>query len=304
MGIYNSNIDFNKYKYFYAVAEQESFSKASEVLHISQPAISHSVKELEEQLGVKLFNRDSKKVTLTENGKKLLTYVDRAFSNIIMAEKSLQESSSELTGNVRVGIYSHISLFMLPKLIKEFNEKYPYSSFDISISSSSELKEKLLNKELDFIIVQYPIFMEHSNYTEEVLCELENCFFASKKYYDTYMNSDKKLEEFTFILPTKGYDDIDSLEKVFKNKNLIIKKNFRVYTMELIKKLVIEDIGIGWGLKKCIEKELNKKILYEIPTELPLPNTTFSICYNKNLLNKTSLEFFNELKLYFNKNFK
>lgn len=304
MGIYNSNIDFNKYKYFYAVAEQESFSKASEVLHISQPAISHSIKELEEQLGVKLFNRDSKKVTLTENGKKLLTYVDKAFSNIIMAEKSLQESNSELTGNVRVGIYSHISLFMLPKLIKKFNEKYSYSSFDISISSSNELKERLLNKELDFIIVQYPIFMEQSDYTEEVLCELENCFFASKKYYDTYMNSDKKLEEFTFILPTKGYDDIDSLEKVFKNKNLIIKKNFRVYTMELIKKLAIEDIGIGWGLKKCIEKELKEKLLYEMPTELSLPNTTFSICYNKNLLNKTSFEFLKELKKYFNKNFK
>ena len=72
MGIYTSNFDFNKYRAFYAVAECKSFSKATELLHVSQPAISRSVKELEEQLDTQLFIRGSKSVKLTENGEKLM----------------------------------------------------------------------------------------------------------------------------------------------------------------------------------------------------------------------------------------
>ena len=103
MGIYNSNIDFNKYKFFYAVAENKSFSKAAELLHISQPAISHAIKELEGQLDTKLFIREPKSVKLTENGEKLLSYVVKAFNNIIMAERELTEEKDNLTGNIRIG---------------------------------------------------------------------------------------------------------------------------------------------------------------------------------------------------------
>ncbi len=303
MGIYNSNIDFNKYKMFYAVAEQKSFSKAALELHVSQTAISYSIKELEEQLGTKLFIRESKCVKLTENGERLLSYVIRAFNNIIMAQRELQEDNKKLTGNIRIGIYSHISLFMLPKLIKEFNDKNPYASFEIYASSTIELKEKLLNKELDFIILQYPLFTSETNFTEEVICELENCFFTTKKYYDMYNNNENKLEEYPVLLPMRGYEDINSLELLFKNKNMIIKNNFRVYATELTKKMVQEGLGIGWGLRKLVEDELKQKVFYEIKTNFESPKTKFSIAYDKAYLNKTALEFLKYLKCYFKKNF-
>ncbi len=302
MGIYNSNIDFNKYKFFYAVAENKSFSKAAELLHISQPAISHAIKELEGQLDTKLFIREPKSVKLTENGEKLLSYVVKAFNNIIMAERELTEEKDNLTGNIRIGIYSHISLFMLPKLIKDFSLLYPNTSFDIYTSSSNELKEKLANKELDFIIVQYPLFDKNTNFKEEVICELENCFFSNKKYYDMYMNKNK-LEEYALILPKKGYEDINSLEMLFKNKSMIIKNNYRVYAAELIKKFVSEDLGIGWCPKLCIKKELDNKEFYEIPTNFSSPKTKFSISYDYKYLNNTSKEFLEYLKKYFNENF-
>ena len=161
MGIYNSNFDFNKYRAFYAVSECKSFSKAVNLLHISQPAISHSIKELEEQLGTKLFIRENKSVRLTDNGKKLLQYVEKAFNNIVLAERVLTETEGELNGNIRIGIYSHISLFMLPKLISQFVSKNPKATFDIYSSSTQELREKLKNRELDIIILQYPVPLHH-----------------------------------------------------------------------------------------------------------------------------------------------
>lgn len=302
MGIYNSNVDFNKYKYFYAVADQKSFSRASFMLHVSQPAISRSIKELEEQLGVKLFIRQTKNVKLTENGEKLLTYVTNAFNNIIAGEKVIGENKKDLNGNVRIGIYTHISLFMLPDLIKEFSSKYPYASFEVYSSSSYELKKKLLAKELDFVIVQYPLFKENTEFKEDVICTLENCFFCSKNYYDKIKNNGN-LEEYSLLLPKNGYEDINSLEMLFKNKNMIIKNNYRIYTSELMKKFVLQDLGIGWCPKKCIEEELENKILYEVPTNFESPKTKFSISYDLRYLNNTSKAFLKFLKEYFKENY-
>ena len=303
MGIYNSNFDFNKYRAFYAVAECKSFSKATELLHVSQPAISRAVKELEEQLETKLFIRENKNVKLTENGQKLMGYVQNAFNNIIMAERALSENDKELTGEVRIGIYSHISLFMLPKLIKEFTNIYPKVSFNIFTCSTFEGKEKLKNKEVDFIILQYPIFIEEGNYTEEIICELENCFFSSKKYYDLYMTRQNTLVEYPLILPTRGYDDINNLEAIFKRKNMILKTDLRIYALQLTKELVKQELGIGWGLRKCVEKELEDGTFYEIPLDFMNPTTKFSIAYNEKVLDKTTLRFLEYLRDYFEREF-
>lgn len=302
MGIYNSNFDFNKYRAFYAVSECKSFSKAVNLLHISQPAISHSIKELEEQLGTKLFIRENKSVRLTDNGKKLLQYVEKAFNNIVLAERVLTETEGELNGNIRIGIYSHISLFMLPKLISQFVSKNPKATFDIYSSSTQELREKLKNRELDIIILQYPVFINEDDYTEEILCELENCFFSNKEFYDLYM-SNNKLAEYPLMLPRRGYDDINALEEMFKRKNMILKNNYRVYTIELAKKLAIEGVGIGWGLKKCVEKEIKNKQLYEIPIDFKIPTTKFSVCYKERYLNQTAIAFLKDFKEYINKEF-
>ena len=296
MGIYNSNFDFNKYRAFYAVSETKSFSKAAELLYISQPAISHAIKELEEQLRTKLFIRENKNVRLTENGEKLLGYIEKAFNNIILAERSLSESEGELNGNIRIGIYSHISLFMLPKLMSEFVKKNPKATFDIYSSSTQELKDKLKNRELDIIILQYPAFINEMGYTEEILCELENCFFSNKDIYNSYMSNKSEFKEYPLMLPRRGYDDINALEEVLKRKNMILKDNYRIYTMELSKKLAMEGIGIGWGLKKCVQDELKTNQLYEIPIDFKIPTTKFSLCYKERYLNKTAIEFLNQIK--------
>lgn len=300
MGIYNSQFDFNKYRTFYAVAECHSFSKATELLHITQPAISHTIKDLETQLGCKLFVRESRNVKLTTTGEKLYSYVQKAFNNIIMAEKALLESKEKLTGSVRIGIYSHISLIMLPKLIKEFKEKHNEVNFEIYVSSTDELKEKLKNKELDFIILQYPIFMNNNIYSEKVLCEMENCFFTNKDYYESFVSDNKSIVEYPLILPTRGFDDINSLEEMFKRNGMHFKSSLTVYTTELTKKMVKEGLGVGWGLKRIVELD-NNDDLYILPVDFEMPKTKFSIAYDKHYLSRTEAEFLDYLFEYFEK---
>ena len=295
MGIYNSNCDYNKYKIFYVVAELNSFSRAAEFLHISQPAISYSIKELENQLNTNLFIRENRKIKLTEDGEKLMYYLHKAFNEINVAEKVILEGKGIISGTVKLGIYSHLALILLPNILKDFNEKYPEVKFEIFTSSSEELKEKLKIRELDFIITQYPLLFEESEvFTEEKLFELENIFFTTKHYHDLYEKN--KLDELPLLLPFRGYVDIDMLDELLRDKKFKIKNTYRIYAFDLTKKLVLNDFGIGWGPKKCIEDELEKKELYEIFLNFKTPNTKFSITYNKKFLTDTDKKFVNFMR--------
>ena len=296
MGIFENESDFNKYRFFYAVAECKSFSKATEYLHVSQPAISHAIKELEYQLNTKLFIRNNKSVALTDDGEKLLYYVKNAFDNLTMGERIIKEKDDDLTGIIRIGIYSHISLFMLPKIMKEFGEKHPNAKFYIYATSNQEMIEKLRNRELDFIVLQYPIFINETNLKEEILCELETCFFGNKHYYDLYNEDHDLLKKFPVILPMRGYSDINRLEETLKSHNLMLKNNFTSYTTELTIALAKEGVGIGWGLKKCVEQDINNNNLYELPVEFSMSKTKFSIAYDESFLNHTTSEFIKYFK--------
>lgn len=300
MGIYNSNCDFNKYKIFYAVAESKSFSKAAEVLHISQPAISYAIKELEDTLKTKLFIRERNGIKLTDDGEKLMYYAQKALNSLITAEKIITEREDEVTGLVRIGIYSHISLFMLPQIIKEFTDIYPGAKFSIYQSSNFDLKEKLKHRELDFIIMQYPIFLSNNCFKEEILCELKTCFFGTKTVQEKYRNiNDNNI--YPLILPFNGYVDIDSLEEKLKRNDIKFTVKFRSYSSETGIELVKQNLGIGWGLKRSIEKELKNNELYEIPLKFDTPNTVYSIAYDEKFLNNTTMEFLKYFKDNINK---
>ena len=295
MGLYDSNCDYNKYKIFYVVAEVNSFSKAAEILHISQPAISYSIKELEYQLNTNLFIRENRKIKLTEDGEKLIYYLRKAFNDINLAEKSIKEGNNEYQGTIKLGIYSHLSQIIMPDILKKFSEKYPNVKFEIFSSSSEELKEKLKTRELDFIITQYPLLMDSSDiFTEEKIFELKNIFFSTKKYYDLYVNN--KLTELPLILPFRGYVDIDTLDELLKDKKIKAKNIYRIYTFHLTQEMVLNDLGIGWGPRKCIDSKLNNNELYEIDLELDIPNTKFSITYNENFLTNTTKKFIKFIK--------
>jgi len=297
----NNNIDINKYKVFLAVADFNSFSKAAEYLCISQPAISHSIKELEEQLNTKLFIRTKKNVSLTEEGEKIKVYIRNAFNTISLGEKMIKENKNDLNGIIRIGIYSHISLFMLPKVIKKFKQKYPKSKFSIYSTSNIEMLDKLKNNEIDFLVMQYPIFINEKNIKEEILCKLETCFYSNKEYYNLYCSNNNSIAEIPIILPQRGFPDITKLEKTLKDNKIILSHDYTSYTTSLTTELVKSGLGIGWGLKNCIEKELNNKELYELKTDFKLPLSTFSIAYDEKNINKTTQEFIKLFKDEMNK---
>lgn len=295
MEIIKSNIDLNTYKTFYAVAKYESFSKAAEELYVSQPAVSYSIKRLEEELNTKLFIRLNKGIKLTDAGKTLKFYVENAFHSIIAGYKQLSETDAkQLSGEITIGTHSNIGTFLLPKIVRKFINQYPNAKIKIYNSTTKEMKEMFNKHQIDILILHFPIFnTEFSNIYEEKIITCDSCFFGVKKYYDAFIlsNKEKMIFEYPLLLPLKGFTTSNSLEKVFKKHNAILSSNIYLYTTEMTVSLAKEGIGIGWALKKCIENELDNNELYEIPIEMALPKIEFSLAYDTKTINKTALEF-------------
>ena len=172
--------------------------------------------------------------------------------------------------------------------------QYPNAKFNIYNSTTREMKEMFNKHQIDILILHFPIYdSEYSNIYEEKIFTCDSCFFGTKKYYDSFILSKRQniIFEYPLLLPLKGFTTSNSLEKVFKKHNVILSSNIYLYTTEMLVSLVKEGIGVGWALKKCIQKELDNSELYEIPIDMDLPKMEFSIAYDKKTINKTALEF-------------
>ena len=173
-----NDIDLNLYKVFLAVAETGNISNAAKALFVTQPAISRNIKELENNLKVKLFVRESKGVFLTPEGEKLLFYIKSAFNNIYAGKKIINDAANMEFGEIRIGVPSHIGSAILTDCITEFNKKYPNITFTLISKSSHDMMEMLDTKQLDLVIDSFPIVGCKSEVDTHSLFELTNCFIA------------------------------------------------------------------------------------------------------------------------------
>ena len=107
------NVDIELYRIFYTVASCGNITKAAEKLYISQPAVTMSIKKLESELGIKLFVRNKRGVTLTPEGKVLYGYIEKAMENISLAENKIENFKKLETGNIRIGIGTNLTKFFL-----------------------------------------------------------------------------------------------------------------------------------------------------------------------------------------------
>lgn len=161
---------FKHTDYIYEIYKEKSFTAAAKNLFVSQPALSATVKKLEADLGVKLFDRQSTPLKLTEAGEAYIKAIEdidkikRNFENYIVDVTSLN------TGSVTVSGANFISSFVLPKIIMLFSKKYPNINIGLKESNSTNLQELLLSEEIELLVdydfderlyTAYPLFREH-----------------------------------------------------------------------------------------------------------------------------------------------
>lgn len=147
----NRNIETNLLRTFVTIADLGGVGRASERLHLAQPTVSLHIKRLEEQLDTKLFRREARGMTLTEQGHKLLRYARRILSLNDEALKSVGPSG--LTGEVRFGVIQDLAETVLSDMVETFSREYPAVQLDLVVANSVEMESDLATGKLDIAVL-------------------------------------------------------------------------------------------------------------------------------------------------------
>lgn len=147
-------------RYFLTVVREESITKASEVLHITQPTLSRQLLQMEEEIGVKLFHRGTRKISLTNEGMLLRRRAEEILQLVDKTEKELVEQEEQVEGKISIGCGEIASVQLLPKLFRSFREKYPRVSFDLFTATADLVKEQMDRGLLDLGLLLEPVDVE------------------------------------------------------------------------------------------------------------------------------------------------
>lgn len=150
--------------YFLTVAQEQNITRAADILHITQPTLSRQLMQLEEDLGVALFERSSKKINLTPAGSLLVHRAKEIFAMIEKTEQELKDQETNLSGNIIFGAGEYYTVEILADMIKAFQDKYPAVTFDVFTSTADLLKEKMEKGLIDIALLQAPIDITNYNF--------------------------------------------------------------------------------------------------------------------------------------------
>ena len=278
------NIDFELYRIFYVVANNLNITKAASELNISQPAISKSIKSLEEQLGGQLFLRTTKGVVLTKEGENFYKYIKQAIEFISSAENNFTDAINLETGTIKIGISTTLTKEFLIPYLKTFHKKYPKIKIEIATDTSNVLFTKLRNGLIDIIILN----LTDKDYGSDIeiikTSTITNCFVTSDNSLKNKVLSIKDLNKYPLILQAKPSNAREFIDNFAKKYNTVLKPDIELSSYTLVSEFVKIGFGIGLVTKEYIKNELKNNELYEIKLEEKMPKRHIGIAISKNHL--------------------
>lgn len=287
------NVDLELYKVFYVVAKNKHMTRASEELHISQPAISQSIKKLEDQLGGTLFLRSNKGMELTEEGKMFYEYVKGALELIGNAENEFTSFKDLSKGEIKVGCSTTLTKLILMDALENFHKDYPNININIVNGLTSNLINDLKLGKLDFVIFNESNVKENNLYLEKIK-ELKQGFVYNPDYYTDNVKTFSDLNKLPLILQNGESNSRKLLDYIALQKHVKLIPRMEVVSQELISEFANIGLGIGFVIIDLANR--NFKNLKELEINKTIPNINVYLALNKSVLltfaSKKFLEYF------------
>ena len=278
-------VNLELYRVFYTVAKCGSLTKAAEELYISQPAVSQAIKQLEGQLGGKLFNRTHKGMELTETGgKQIFATVEKALKLFDEAESKYTELKDTATGIVRICASDTVSTHFLLPYIKKYHDKYPNVNLMLLNGTSSETIELLKNNKGDIGFVNLPIDDSDINLSNTVM-QLHDTFVASEKFSELFGKTVdlKRLQDYPLLMLELSTATRQAIVSFAHSQGVHLHPEIELASLELMTSLAKNGIGIACIPKEFVKHELEEeKSLFEIKTNPTLPTRAIGLALPKN----------------------
>lgn len=289
------NINLELYKTFYYVAKNESISRAANELSISQPAISKSIKTLEEQINTNLFIRKRDGVELTEAGETIYKKIKDAMDLIYSAENDLEVLTNMESGIINIGASKTILHEFLMPYIKSFHDKYPKISIRIFTDKTSDLIRKSKMGLIDVIFTNLPFNLPQEFETYKLM-DLHDCLVANESFsqYKDKKLTNKDLEKLPLLILTKGATTRIRFDDFCEEHNICINPAMEFGSNTLIKEFTEAGFGIGLLTEEHVKDELQSGKFFKLNIELPLKEKYLGMVYNidnKSLVSKNFIKY-------------
>jgi len=278
------NINLELYRVFYYVATAGSISGAAKELFISQPAVSQSIKQLEEKLGGKLFFRTSKGIKLTTEGEVLFKYIDQAYNIIRTAENKFIEMQNLVEGEIKIGAGDTLCRYYLIPYLELFHREYPGIKIHVTNRTTPETVNLLKSGKVDLGIINLPIELDDSIIVEETI-SVQDCFVAGQNY--SYLSESpislSELVRYPVMVLEKGTSTRKHIDNYAKEHGIDITPEIELGSIDLLIQFAKIGLGILCVVRNFVDEEIKSGCLYEIKLKEPIPERKVGIAVLKDV---------------------
>lgn len=291
-------INYELYRVFYLAAKLGSLTKAANALYITQPSVSHSIKQLEEAFGMPLFARNAKGVSLTKEGTVLYSYVEQASNFLSLAEAKMSELKSLGDGQLRIGGSDSLCKHYLLPFLESFNEQYPGIKIHLLHGTSPEIITYLKEGKIDLGIVRMPVHDPQLEVREGIT--IQDCFVAGQKYEELRgrILTLPQLLKYPIIIFSRNSHSRQAITKLVNEHGCSLVPEFELGSVDLLIEFAKKGLGLSFVTKQFAAKELEEQNLFEVQLDTPLPASKVAIATLKNMpLSNAAHTFIEQLPL-------
>lgn len=265
------DINLEWYRVFYWTTKTGSLSKAAEELHITQPAVSHTIKQLEAALGGQLFFRTAKGVTLTVEGEVLFRYVEQAFSSMKIGEKAIADMHSLHSGEINIGASDTLCKYYLLPYLEAFHEGHPGVRIRVTNRTTPETLALLKEGKIDFGIVSLPASDKQIDFRES--SSIQDCLVGGKAYTHLAQSplSLTDLQDYPLLLLENGASTRRFIDDYAASNGVALTPEFELGSIDLLVQFAKRGFGLAFVIGEYVAEELAAGDLIKIPLATPIP---------------------------------
>ena len=284
-------MDMLQLEHFLAVVEERTFTRAAERVSRTQPAVSQSIKKLEEEVGTPLFSRDVHEVSLTHAGEVLADYARRILSLRNEAMRHVGEVRTLRSGNLSIAAHEAAAVYLLPGALRVYLQRFPDIKVAIYRSRLEEIPRQVMDREVDVgFVKEVPAFHELQSvevHTDEMVCIASPRHPLASRDIVTV----KDLSSEQFVLHHLCSATADKILRLFEQHSARCRVVAELWSFENIKGFVQEEVGLAIVPGITVRQELKSRALVRIPLrELEMPRRTVMIYREQGYLSDAARE--------------
>jgi len=261
----NNVFDTRQLIAFATLARMGSFTRAAQELYLTQSAISHAIKALEEQAGCRLFERAGRRVALTQSGEQFLRHVDKILGEMKAARRGLDELTRWGHGRLRLGASTTACQYILPTVLREFKQSFPKCVITIDPGDHARQMESLQGNRIDLALMLEPEGVKELAFVPLFADEMRFLVAPSHPWARAGRVEHESFEDETLILYNHTSYTFRLVKDYFRDEGLPLTNILELGSMEAIKELVKIGLGVGVLAPWVARRELESGALVSLP---------------------------------------